>query len=225
MAQLQEQSLGELARTIPGATAVFHNYRLDFCCGGDKMLREAAQMRGVDPDEVVARLEDLLAAPPSAEHWEQASEAELIDHILVRYHDPLREQLPELQRLTRRVEKVHAAHPDCPAGLADVLAQMEEELEMHMRKEEEVLFPMLARRQHGAASQPVRVMRDEHDAHGEVLERIATLTNDMQPPERACNTWQALYAGLALLRHDLMEHIHLENNVLFRMGQTRAQPA
>ena len=31
----------------------------------------------------------------------------------------------------------------------------------------------------------------------------------------ACRSWQALYAGAAKLRDDLIEHIHLENNVLF----------
>ncbi|MNP85488.1 Iron-sulfur cluster repair protein YtfE [compost metagenome] len=41
------------------------------------------------------------------------------------------------------------------------------------------------------------------------------LTGDMQPPEGACNTWRALYRGLDELRVDLMQHIHLENNVLF----------
>ena len=40
-----EQSLGQLARSIPGATQVFHEYQLDFCCGGKKSLAEAAAQR------------------------------------------------------------------------------------------------------------------------------------------------------------------------------------
>ncbi len=31
---LLEQSLGQLACDIPGATRTFHHYNLDFCCGG-----------------------------------------------------------------------------------------------------------------------------------------------------------------------------------------------
>ena len=34
-------------------------------------------------------------------------------------------------------------------------------------------------------------------------------------PDSACNSWRALYAGLAKLADDLTEHIHIENNVLF----------
>jgi len=59
------------------------------------------------------------------------------------------------------------------------------------------------------------VMRNEHDQHGEALQRLEALTNDITLPRGACNTWRALYVGLAALREDLMEHIHLENNILF----------
>ena len=37
----------------------------------------------------------------------------------------------------------------------------------------------------------------------------------MPRPQGACNTWRALYAGIAQLNDDLINHIHLENNVLF----------
>jgi regulator of cell morphogenesis and NO signaling len=41
------------------------------------------------------------------------------------------------------------------------------------------------------------------------------LTGDLTLPAEACNTWRALYAGLAKFAEDLTEHIHLENNILF----------
>jgi len=211
---LQEQTVAELARNIPGATGVFRKYRLDFCCGGDKVLREAAASRGVDVDELTLHLEQLQQSPEGRD-WRNAEKAELIEFILTRYHDTLREQLPELVRLAQRVERVHAGHPDCPAGLAAHLTGMKEELESHMEKEEQILFPMLSRGLQGPARHPIQVMRHEHDEHGHALTKLERLTHDMTPPEGACNTWQALYAGLTQLRLDLMEHIHLENNILF----------
>ena len=36
-----EHTLAELACDIPGATRVFHHYKLDFCCGGKVKLGEA----------------------------------------------------------------------------------------------------------------------------------------------------------------------------------------
>jgi regulator of cell morphogenesis and NO signaling len=213
---LIDQSLGALARSIPGATRVFHEHKLDFCCGGKHSLQEAAAERGIDAQPIVERLGALLSqATREARDWRTVPAAVLIEHILFRFHDRHREQLPELVRLARRVEQVHGDRPDCPTGLADHLAVMQHELESHMQKEEQVLFPMLARGHAGALHGPVTVLRNEHDQHGEALQRLEVLTDDITLPRAACNTWRALYTGLAALREDLMEHIHLENNILF----------
>ena len=65
------------------------------------------------------------------------------------------------------------------------------------------------------AAGPVQVMEREHDAHGEALETLRRMTGTYTPPEGACVTWRALYLGLRQLDQELMEHIHLENNILF----------
>jgi regulator of cell morphogenesis and NO signaling len=62
---------------------------------------------------------------------------------------------------------------------------------------------------------PVRVMETEHDGHRIALKLIRELTGDLEAPPHACATWRALYDGLAALEADLMQHIHLENNILF----------
>ena len=163
------------------------------------------------------RLEALRADPADADtaDWSREPLGRLIDHVLARFHTRHREQLPELIRLALRVEQVHAAHPDCPAGLADHLRDMQQELESHMQKEEDVLFPILAMGQGARAGAPITVMRMEHEQHGQALARLDAVTHDATPPAGACTTWRALYAGLRTLREDLMEHIHLENNILF----------
>lgn len=207
--------LGDLARDIPGATAVFHANRLDFCCQGHRTLAEAAAKKGVSAADVVAQLVALTPAAADTRDWQQAPSAELIAHILERFHARHREQLPELIRLARRVEQVHGDRSDCPKGLAEHLSNMAQQLESHMLKEEKILFPMLLQGQPSLASGPINVMRFEHDQHGAALDEIVRLTDDIKAPEGACNTWQALYRGLEELRQDLMQHIHLENNILF----------
>lgn len=216
---LLDLSLGSLARDLPGATRVFHQYRLDFCCGGHTLLREALAERGLDATELLARLEALPAHQAGERHWGQAGTDELIDHILIRYHAVHREQLVELLRLARRVESVHGDSPDCPNGLADHLDAMRQELESHMQKEEQILFPMLRRGLFDPARGPITVMRMEHDDHGLALARLLALTDNLSLPPDACNTWQALYAGIGELHTDLMQHIHLENNILFQPSQ------
>jgi regulator of cell morphogenesis and NO signaling len=212
---LLEQSLGQLACDIPGATRTFHAFNLDFCCGGRQSLREAALGKGLDPVVIADALHALQDAGETQHDWRNEPEELLIAHILARYHARHREQLPELIRLARRVEQVHGARSTCPNGLADHLRDMQQELEGHMLKEEQVLFPMLQQGLGPQAAPPIQVLRFEHDQHGQALEKMLALTNNITPPADACNTWRALYRGLLEFRDDLMQHIHLENNVLF----------
>jgi hypothetical protein len=72
---------------------------------------------------------------------------------------------------------------------------------------------------------PISVMRSEHVDHGAALDKLNALTNDATPPAGACNTWRALYSGIAQLNDDLINHIHLENNVLFPAFEAQAQKA
>lgn len=208
---LIRRTLGDIAATLPGSTAVFRAHKLDFCCGGNVTLHDAAERKGLSATAIA---EQLCGLQPVRREAVPGSTAALIDHIVERYHDVHRRELPELIRLAGRVEAVHRAHPDVPAGLADALRELQHELEMHMQKEEQVLFPMI-RQGMPMVVQPIAVMRAEHDEHGERLRRVEALARQCVLPDEACNTWRALYSGVRKLIDDLMEHIHLENNVLF----------
>lgn len=214
--QLTEQSLAEIACNIAGATRIFHNYGMDFCCGGKRSLREEATRKNKDLAEITAALQNLATTKSAMKDWRESSTEELLNHIVERFHLRHREQLPEVIRLAAKVEKVHGDHPDVPKGLASHLENMQTELLEHMIKEESILFPMLAREDGYMAGGPIAVMEMEHMQHGAALEKMLELAHNLIPPEGACNSWRALYLGLSELRNDLMEHIHLENNILFK---------
>lgn len=218
-----DQQIGQIAVQLPGATAIFRRLKLDFCCGGQVSLAQAAADKGLDAAAVLAELSALQrgGALPDA----STSPGALIDHILVRYHEVHRQQLPELIRMARRVEAVHRDNPHVPAGLAEHLEVMHEELLSHMMKEEQVLFPMLKNGGNPFVGQPIGMMRAEHVDHGAALDKLNALTNDATPPQGACNTWRALYAGIAQLGDDLINHIHLENNILFPSFEASAAPS
>lgn len=208
------QTLSHLATTIPGATGVFRKYKLDFCCGGAVSLSEAAAAKGLDAATIAAELAAL--APTQAEAPDEP--VALIAHILVRYHEVHRRELPELIRLAKRVEAVHGERPDAPKGLAQLLVPFARELDDHMRKEEMVLFPMMEdfignKGGNDFIRHPIAAMRAEHIEAGDTLKQIETFA--VEPPADACPTWRALNAGLAKFCDDLMSHIHLENNILF----------
>jgi len=204
-------SLGEIAATLPGATAVFRRHKLDFCCGGSESLVEAARKKGLD----LAAIEAELTGLPPQDNPVPDNTDDIINYILERYHEVHRRELPELHNLATRVEEVHAGDPLVPKGLSQLLARMQEQLESHMAKEEQVLFPMMRGGGNPMIVHPIAMMRHEHDEHGEALDMLASVTGDLTLPNNACNTWRALYAGLGKLVEDLTEHMHIENNILF----------
>jgi regulator of cell morphogenesis and NO signaling len=117
--------------------------------------------------------------------------------------------------MAQRVEQVHGDKSTCPLGLAEVLGQLADELEQHMRKEEEVLFPLLTSGQGPGAVTQIQAIEQEHEDAAVQLATIRVLTEDHVPPAEACGTWRALYLGLAEFERELMEHVHLENHLLF----------
>jgi regulator of cell morphogenesis and NO signaling len=211
----REPTLAELATTRPGAALVFHRHGLDFCCHGQADLATSCRARGLDPAAIAAELGAAEREARGFERWDERPLPELIEHLLERYHRRHRADLPPLVAMARKVEEVHAAKASCPRGLAALLARVAEELEQHMQKEEQVLFPMLLAGRGRMAAMPIQVMEHEHVDHGRNLERLRAITNGYVPPSGACTTWRALYLGLRELDEQLMQHIHLENNVLF----------
>lgn len=209
----RNHTIGEIASTLPGATGVFRKYRLDFCCGGNDKLSVAAAKRGVDVTKVERALIGLDQDNGKSPLSEETSD--LVDHILTRYHEVHRRELPELIKLARKVEAVHANNPNVPHGLAVLLQDISDELDSHMQKEEMILFPAMLQQATGMMDGPIEQMRHEHDQVGEKLQVLEDITGGFNPPSDACGSWRALYVGAAKFADDLMEHVHLENNVLF----------
>ena len=209
-------TLAELAVEHPAAARVFYRHRLDFCCGGRRPLEEACRERQLDPQAILAAIEAENPMVGERTRWESAPLDALVEHIVATYHQRLRLALPDLLAMARRVEVRHGAKPECPRGLAAHLDAVHASVLDHLRKEEQILFPMIVAGMGSRASAPVHVMELEHEHHGEDLRGIRRLTNDLTAPPSACPTWRALYLGLQQLEEELMEHIHLENNVLFR---------
>ncbi len=208
-------SLADLAVAYPRASRVFYSRGLDYCCGGKKSLEDACRDRGLDPDSVLSEIQVEDAPAGAALGWSERPLGELIEFIVDRYHRELRSELPELVALAEKVQMRHADKASCPVGLADHLQAVHESVLDHLAKEEQVLFPMIAQGLGCHAGGPVQAMEHEHRDHARGLQRTRELAHDLIPPAEACTSWKALYLRLGKLEADLMEHIHLENNVLF----------
>jgi len=211
-----ETTLSDLAVTCAGASRVFYKYGLDFCCHGNVSLKKTCDRKGIDSEMLVEEIQqEVQTVNEPFIRWDEEPLDELIGHILKRFHEAHRREFPRLIEMAKRVEAVHGTKGDCPRGLQDCLEQMFIELERHMQKEERILFPMIGEGRGALAITPVHVMEQEHEEAGENLARVRRLAHDFLAPDEACATWCALYHRLAEFEEELMQHIHLENNVLF----------
>ncbi|WP_202526343.1 iron-sulfur cluster repair di-iron protein [Sneathiella litorea] len=214
---LQDQTVGVIATSLPGAAAIFRKFKIDFCCHGDVTLDRAAKDLGLDADFVEQALSELKT--DDLPGLTKLSSGDLTEYIQSRFHDIHRREIPELILLARKVEAVHRENPKVPAGTAVLLKELERELEGHMKKEDLILFPAM-RWSDTTLDAPISQMRKDHADLGVYLQRLADLTDNFTLPEGACRSWQALYIGLSKLNEDLREEIHLENNVLFPRFET-----
>lgn len=139
----------------------------------------------------------------------------LVTHIIERYHETHRRELPYAVGLARRVERLYGADPNCPMGLADHLSRMASDLEAHQQREEQILFPMLLQSTPPELEFARRRMTVDHgDVEGQ-LRTLRQLTRGYTPPYDAPNSWRALHQVCRKIEVDLREHTRLENEVLF----------
>jgi regulator of cell morphogenesis and NO signaling len=219
-----QTTVGELVRERPARSRVFEQHRIDYCCGGKRPLAEVCAERSLDLDKILSELQASDQADTRLVDADAMGLAELADHIVATHHAYLREEMPRLDFMTRKVAAVHGDTEPRLRQIREVYVAFQEELTAHMMKEEQILFPMIreietataAPQFHcGSLANPIAQMESEHDSAGDALAQFRSLTDDYTPPEWACNTFRALYDALANLEQNMHQHVHKENNVLF----------
>ena len=215
-------TLASIVDARPGTARVLERHQLDYCCGGRRTLEQACAEQGIDLPTVLDELDDAAVGEPG--EWTAMTVAELVDHLEATHHRYLHEELPRLDALVRKVVHAHGdRHPELQR-VASTFAALRADLEPHLAKEEQVLFPMIrelagadaAPTFHcGSISNPIRMMLLEHDRAGDLLAELRDLTDGFTPPSDACRSYRALYVALDELEADTHLHVHKENNVLF----------
>lgn len=221
-----DTTLAEVVTAHPRLARELERRGLDYCCGGLRTVAHASSAAGLDPRAVVHELVAASAedAGDVEEPWATMGVVDLVDHIEATHHRYLWDELPRLAALVGKVDGVHGGgHPEL-AEVARIFAALRADLEPHLAKEEQMLFPMI-RELAGAAAlpsfhcgglaRPISVMLGEHDRVGELLAGLRATTGGFATPADGCASFQACYQGLADLEADTHMHVHKENNLLF----------
>lgn len=229
----ESTSIAEIVTQHPHTRKLFEEMGIDYCCGGKQPLKEACRKAGLSLHDVIQKLINVTTQHDSKEllskNWSEVSLGELVQHIIAKHHVYLKEQLPRLKDLAKKVYNAHRQHHgEMIQKLLQYLEHLWTDIEMHLAKEERILFPLIQEMETfgngqgpkpmmhcGSIENPIRQMELEHVSAGDILAEMRTITSEYQLPKDACESFRALYDGLGALEKDLHEHIQLENNILF----------
>lgn len=219
-----KQEVASVVAAAPRTSRVFEKHGIDYCCGGKIPLAKACADRGVNETALLAELEAAVAEGAPEQDWSKEPLGAVLDHVLSTHHAFVKREIPRLVALMDKVYRVHGAnHPESIPEMWRIWKRISFELEQHLMKEEEILFPMIrqleatgsAHGHCGGVEGPIRVMEWEHDEHGKAFARLRELAHGYVPPADACGSWRALWSGLDEFEKDLHRHVHLENHVVF----------
>ncbi len=224
------QTLGSIVASNFKTAAIFSKYHLDFCCGGKRTLAEACKQKNIDTASLVGEIL-LLNDDSSNFSFNSMGAGDLINYILLKHHFYTRQQLPLIHSHLSKVASKHGWKYTFIVDVLNIFEEFQDELMAHMTKEETVLFPAIrllqiqsdskanANTQKQIFEEPIRIMMQEHEIAGEMMEQIRKLTNEFTPPEDACTTFRIVLMELQDFEKNLHMHVHLENNLLFPMTE------
>lgn len=220
--------VGELVAKDYRLAAVFKAEGVDFCCRGNRSIKEVVEQNENETENLLEKLNEAITETVGGTDYDSWPIDLLVDYIEKKHHRYVEEKITEIKPYLAKIVSVHGKqHPELEE-IQTLFLNAAEELTMHMKKEELVLFPFVRKLMKYKGSDekmetphfctvenPVAMMKEEHDNEGVRFRKIAELSSNYAPPQDACNTYSVTYALLKEFETDLHLHIHLENNILF----------
>lgn len=212
-------------------SAIFRKYGIDYCCGGRIPLQTACERLGLDTDIVLDELNNAIrniqvSGSTNFANWKVDF---LIDYIINIHHHYLTQNLPAIADSVERFVEMHQKkYPHLPE-MVHLVAELQKNLLPHLVQEEKVIFPYIKQVTHAYENREpyaallVRTLRKpienlmsgEHGQISKYLRAMRALTDNYKAPEKACLSHKVALFRLKELDDDLVQHVHLESNILF----------
>ncbi|GAB6283724.1 MAG: iron-sulfur cluster repair di-iron protein [Ignavibacterium sp.] len=225
---LADETLSEIVKKDFKTAPIFEKYNLDFCCGGNRTLKESCEKNNIDLFLIIDELNSIQNKNSfeslNFNNWELDFLSEYIINV---HHSYVRNNIPLITSHSEKVVVKHSEHHPEVIKVKGIFDEVKMELLSHLNKEEQILFPYIkslvtakkmntkVQAQFGTIANPIRMMETEHENAGNAFHLIYRLTNNYTIPPDACNTFVLFYKELDAYEKDLHKHIHLENNILF----------
>ncbi len=217
-------TIGKIVAKDYRKAMVFKSHGIDFCCGGQISIKDAVEGNESKLDQIIGELNAIDSYENTVEDYENWPTKKLVDHIIDKHHGYVRSTILQLTPMLNKVEMVHGEWRPELVEINSLFRELSQELLLHMKKEENILFPTILQMDDESESedhcfwsieQPIAAMEHDHDLAGNLTKKINELTDGYAPPKGACATYIVVYKVLQEFEEDLFTHIHLENNILF----------
>ncbi|WP_313127835.1 iron-sulfur cluster repair di-iron protein [Anaerocolumna sp.] len=224
----RNNTIGTVVAELPKATEIFKEYGIDYCCGGHRLLADVIKEQNIAGAEIYEKLQQADEERKNLYFGQENNFKEMSPEVLSAYiedthHSYLRKALPDTAELLSIVLRAHGRNHKELFEIYRLFGQLKADLEQHLLKEETLVFPIV-----GEAEENLKEIKDltheiitEHEAAGEILRELRSITKDYQLPADACETFAKTYKNLEEMEQDLHQHIHLENNILLAQYSDR----
>ena len=86
--------IATIAAEMPAARALFESLGIDYACGGQRSLGDAAHAEGLDPEIVIAGLRRIT--PEHGEQWHDRPLRDLVQYLMNEHHHFVRDEMMSL---------------------------------------------------------------------------------------------------------------------------------
>jgi regulator of cell morphogenesis and NO signaling len=207
------------------AAKVLSKHGIDFCCEGERTLKEACAEAGISVNRLLREIsaeEQIRSAHPADPSSMSADE---LTHYIEVHHHYITENITFIKANLNRLVRLFAEEYPEVIQIRNTFEDLTGPLMIHMQHEEFIVFPYI--RQIAKTGKPVRssmyrdvdspipAMLADHDKGEKYLRRLDELTHHYQAPRGGGNAFKVTYAAMRELEKDLQAHLSLENEVLF----------
>jgi regulator of cell morphogenesis and NO signaling len=154
------------------------------------------------------------------EAWKAAPIAELIRHIVERYHLETRVEMARLESIAEGAVLLDGQHSPLLLEIRAEVNRLGTEMRAHLSYEERETFPAILASQ--AAGRPLALLEpmkqtllDEHEAEAALVRRLRTLAEGLSLLQDPRGANAKLQSSLKNLAENLQQHLFLENQILF----------
>lgn len=210
---------------------VFRRYGIEFCCGIKWPIKFVCENKGIELQELATELAKAtrriaISNKLDFEHWKLDF---LTDYIINVHHEYLRKSLPEMEVQLKKFVAEHVKKYSYLTELENLFIDLKNMMLPHLEQEETILFPYIRQISHAYESKesyagllvrtlrkPVEgIMHQEHQYLEKIISSFRKLTQNYTAPENACTSHRLIFSYLQELDEDLVQHLYLENDLLF----------